>query len=146
KTVFDISPAAGNVLTRGCRALAAWSAVWISVIPRVWRLPAVVVIMAHITSWDNAIPIITSDLMNEISFLEIIGELLTLLLISLILCLATSSSASSEACQKKAYGVKVAPNIATNTIAKAGVNSKCGIIVVNNKFLTSSPTIIAVAT
>src|SRR5438094_113081 len=41
----------------------------------------------------------------------------------------TSSSASSDACQKKRYGDMVVPNSATNIIANEGVSSKCGTMV-----------------
>jgi hypothetical protein len=62
----------------------------------------------------------TSALIRDSSFLDICGLPFP---ISLILCLMTSSSASSEACQKKRYGEVVVPKIATKIIAKPELNS-----------------------
>src|SRR5437870_9419697 len=69
-------------------------------------------------------PMATSALITLTSFFEILGSPWSL--ISLTFPSYTSSSASSEACQKNRYGDIVVPKRATNIIAKPALNCTCG--------------------
>ena len=90
---------------------------------------------------EKAIPIATSDLISLISDFVIAGLPYP---ISLILPLCTSSSTSSEVCQKKRHGDIVVPKIATNIMTKSESNSMCGINVARSISYQFPPTITAV--
>ncbi|MDD3932665.1 MAG: hypothetical protein PHP55_02295 [Methanoculleus sp.] len=96
------------------------------VIPLACRVAAVVTMMKNMIIWEKNIPMTVSRFILTIPRLVTQGLLAPM---SGIRPSATSSSTSSDACQKNRYGEIVVPRIATMLSRKAAEISMCGISV-----------------
>src|SRR5690242_17645645 len=120
--ILASSPACGNDCTRGSSALAASAAVLMVVIPCLNSTVAVVMMMNHCASSADAIPTSVSILMLRMNLRGSSGWPF----LSEGILLATSSSTSSDACQKNIYGEIDVPKTPVMMKKKAKVGSICG--------------------
>ena len=95
----------------GFSAVAAWAALWMSVLPWALSTAAPVRMMAYITTWEKNIPTRTSNRAALISSLPTPRRLA-----SVTWPAARIASTSEDACQKKRYGEIVVPSTATRAM------------------------------